>query len=77
MCDSKFNNYMKRVGHNMTVNRAWRYGQTLFNTLDEMYPDIANRLRTTELDPYYHRGNIGFDDFYKYIEKEMEDKDGL
>lgn len=32
---------------------AWRWGQTLFNTLHKVNPDLANAIRTTELDTYY------------------------
>ena len=34
-------------------NPQWRYGQALFNTLDLRYPSVADRVRGTDIDPYY------------------------
>ena len=31
----------------------WRKGQTYFNVLYEIYPDFANDIRGTELDPFH------------------------
>lgn len=30
-----------------------RYGQALFNHLEEVRPDLANKVRTTVYDPFY------------------------
>ena len=34
-------------------NQQWRYGQTLFNTLLDNRPDLAERIRGGALDPFY------------------------
>ncbi len=34
------------------ANGHERPGQALFNVLDEVYPDIADRMRGTSLDPF-------------------------
>jgi len=35
----------------IAVNQSkWRYGQALFNSVYEYYPDFANTVRGTELD---------------------------
>jgi hypothetical protein len=34
-------------------NPNWRKGQTIFNCLYNLYPDFANEIRATELDPFY------------------------
>ena len=31
----------------------WRRGQTVFNTLYDLYPDIADDIRGTQLDPLH------------------------
>ena len=36
----------------------WRRGQTVFNTLYELYPDIADDIRGTQLDPFYNDSNV-------------------
>lgn len=33
--------------------REYRIGQTLFNTLYELRPELADNIRSTEYDPYY------------------------
>lgn len=33
--------------------RGWRRGQYLFNTLNEVRPDIAEAIRGTDVDPFY------------------------
>lgn len=35
----------------------WRKGQRFFNYLEEVHPDLANKLRGTTLDPF-HRDDI-------------------
>ena len=35
------------------ANRAWRKGQTLFNALYEIYPELADEMRGTQFDPFY------------------------
>jgi len=34
-------------------NPSWRWGQTLFNTLYNLEPELANEIRSTELDTFY------------------------
>jgi hypothetical protein len=34
-------------------NPSWRWGQTLFNTLYTLEPELANEIRATELDTFY------------------------
>jgi hypothetical protein len=44
-----------------------REGQCLFNTLYQLYPELADSLRGTEFDPFYNDKII--DKFLKYISK--------
>lgn len=36
----------------------WRMGQAYFNALYALYPDTANEIRGTDLDPFYHSERI-------------------
>lgn len=36
----------------------WRVGQSFFNTLWDMHPDIANEINSTEYDPFYDTGRM-------------------
>lgn len=35
------------------TNFSWRWGQTLFNTLLMIRPDLAEKVRATDSDPFY------------------------
>jgi len=48
----------------------YRWGQSVFNSLCQFYPDTANAIRTTENDPYYNDGIV--DQCINFI-KEKED----
>lgn len=37
---------------------SWRLGQAYFNTLHDMRPDLADKIRGTWLDPFYSNGAI-------------------
>lgn len=37
---------------NMADRPNWRYGQALFNSLLSIRPDLAERIRGTEIDPF-------------------------
>lgn len=36
----------------------WRHGQTLFNALHSVDPDLANAIRGTDADPFYRDERI-------------------
>ena len=36
-----------------------RSGQSFFNALHTLYPDVANEIRTTDNDPFYINERIG------------------
>ena len=36
-----------------TRNPAWRKGQTYYNVLSQVRPDLCERIRTSKLDPFY------------------------
>lgn len=36
-----------------------RPGQSYFNAIQEILPSLANQIRATDLDPYYHDERLG------------------
>ena len=46
----------------------YRYGQALFNTLLGIRPDLAERVRGTEIDPFHARGGVEDPRLYKFGE---------
>lgn len=46
---------------NMLINdkyRTWRTGQTYFNALKEIRPDLVEKVIALDIDPYYEDRNI-------------------
>jgi hypothetical protein len=41
-----------------TAHPEWRMGQTYFNVLYAIRPDLANRIRGSSLDPFYFDDRI-------------------
>jgi len=41
------------VGYIQAHHEEWRVGQTMFNVLYEVRPDLSEQIRTTPLDPFY------------------------
>lgn len=48
-----FAQYLLEVGYSYYFNKEWRYGQTCFNVLYELDPELANQIRGTDLDPFH------------------------
>lgn len=50
-------NWTIKLQHRITelwvVNPDWRYGQALFNGLQDLYPQRANEIRGTDADPFH------------------------
>ena len=46
-------------------HKDWRMGQTCFNVLYELYPNIANKLRGSSANPFYNNHKIGA--FWQYL----------
>lgn len=45
--------YWHKVVENSLLHLEWRYGQSAFNTLHEVRPELANQVVGTDLDPFY------------------------
>jgi hypothetical protein len=50
--------YLEAVEVSMRERRGLRKGQTFFNVLLEMEPELADRLAGTADDPFYNDGNL-------------------
>jgi len=49
----------------------WRVGQTLFNILHQLAPDLAEEIRGAAIDPFYQDSRIP--KFLEYIKKNWEE----
>lgn len=49
------------VSKRQQTNKYERYGQALFNALDQIRPDLAARIVATDLDPFYRSDSKGMD----------------
>jgi hypothetical protein len=45
--------YLERSARRKVAHESERMGQAYFNQLAEDYPEIASRIRGTEVDPFY------------------------
>lgn len=50
---NNFSKYIAECYEMQEIHPSWRWGQTLFNTLHMMSPNMANEIRGTDVDPYY------------------------
>lgn len=48
-----FSGYFMDVTYAYVNALDWRYGQTCFNVLFSIEPELANSIRGTELDPFH------------------------
>lgn len=48
-----FEDYIAAVTRYMNAHPSQRFGQALFNVLDQTHPQIASLVHGTDLDPFY------------------------
>lgn len=66
--DLTYDEFLEKVDRNhKQFNGSWRYGQTYFNTLSSLRPDLAEKLRATLHDPF-HREEVK-DETHKFIKQ--------
>lgn len=53
-----FNDFMSYVQREAGRNKDWRAGQTYFNLLHDVRPDLANQIRATRMDPFHDDSRI-------------------
>lgn len=56
------------VGTECAKHPELRLGQTYFNVLHTIAPDLANEIRGTELDPFYKERDDGIQEFIEWLE---------
>ena len=61
--------YLKKVEEVRKLNPNWRNGQTHFNVLCDMYPELAEKVRCSNIDPF-HNDNI-LPNFLSFVELEI------
>lgn len=61
------NDYLLMVDNEMAEHTELRYGQTLFNVLYNLQPDVANEIRGTRVDPFYANEDDAINDFFAYL----------
>lgn len=49
---------LRLAGVKQQLNPGWRWGQTVFNTCYELYPSLADKIRSTKYDPFYDDGKV-------------------
>ena len=61
--------YIQEVKKAQAMHPEWRYGQALFNVLDEHWPGIEREIRATDLDPFYfeEQQSVRLDRFLDYV----------
>ena len=47
-----------KVGVAMANHEPLRFGQIVFNYLEDVRPDLANKIRATEMDPFHNDKNM-------------------
>lgn len=60
LTEKEFDTLFRVADVKLAMNPHWRNGQSLFNALCDLHPDIANEIRgDLKLDPFYNEENIG------------------
>lgn len=64
--------YMARITKNIARGdlKILRLGQLYFNTLHDMHPGLANRIRNTPIDPFHNEGLLHA--FLQFVEYELD-----
>lgn len=51
---NKINEVIELANQMQMENKRWRWGQCVFNALHFTYPEVADRLRATDIDCFYN-----------------------
>jgi hypothetical protein len=62
--------FVTKVSTTFVAEPLWRLGQTAFNVLYEVAPDLADEIRATELDPFYLDDRLPA--FYQWVRGRLE-----
>lgn len=55
--------------------KSWRKGQTYFNVLTKLHPELAEEVRGSKIDPFYNDERLP--EFFKFITNEFNDSEIL
>lgn len=58
------NNFYEKLNKNIRLYPPYRYGQAVFNTMFELYPDVAQKYCGSKYDPFHDNTKINI-----FIEK--------
>ena len=65
------NEFIAEVVKTTYAHPDWRLGQSVFNRLLELEPDMAEEIRGTKFDPFYKSANE-LDIFWGFIAKRLD-----
>jgi hypothetical protein len=67
-----YEDYLKLVNDAYANIPAWRYGQTLFNILYDVDQELAEEIRSTELDPFFTIDQDKINNFLTFVKNRWE-----
>lgn len=67
----KYKEYRAEVDRVHALEPRWRFGQTAFNVLYDMYPDLADEIRGSNIDPFYSCDGKKIETFFERVEVEL------
>ncbi len=77
MKEKEFNNFKNNIlqlaEETIKEHPHLKKGQVVFNVIYEMFPDIGNNIRASEIDPSHNDDNI--DCFFNYLKKKLYNKE--
>jgi hypothetical protein len=69
-----YDDYLAAVGVAKVDHREWRPGQTAFNVLHQVRPDLAGLVQGSVIDPFFINDNLL--DFYRWVKTNWETSPG-
>ena len=64
-----YDGYLNLVDRTNKEHPEWRYGQTLFNILHRVRPDLSEKIRGSKLDPFYKYTYNEIHPFLRYVQE--------
>ena len=65
-----FEDYTKAVDKAQAKHPEWRLGQTAFNVLWELRPDLSEQVRATEIDPFHSTARLP--QFFAWVQERWD-----
>ena len=67
LTNDEYIEFRKQLKETLKEFPSLRKGQIMFNVLYEVKPELADKIRSSNIDPFYNDNNIP--EFMKYINK--------